>query len=426
MGFSRRQFLPDVGKNLADSKIVDWVERMAINRNNRRFSELIKKMKGFGIWVALGFTLFLTLATPVFSQTSEIRGVWLTNVDSQVMFNRDSLKQALQELKTFNFNTLYPAVWNWGYTLYPSAIAESVIGHAVDPREPGLQDRDMLNEIVRKSHRRGIAVIPWFEFGFMTDAYTELARVRPDWITVRQDGTSLWQDGIYQRVWLNPFKPEVQQFILSLILEIVENYDIDGIQFDDHFGLPAEFGYDAYTVALYQQEHSGQSPSTNPQDEEWVRWRANKITTFMRQVFREIKARNEDVIVALSPNSYAFSYHRFLQDWLTWERQGLVEELLLQVYTDSPERFREELQRPEVQEARRHIPTGIGILTGLKDRPVPIRQVQEQVEIVRSSGFAGLSFFFYETLWNLTNEDAGARRSILQALFSTPASRSQL
>jgi len=43
-------------------------------------------------------------------------------------------------------------------------------------------------------------------------------------------------EGKHDRVWLNPFRPEVQ-FIQDLILEIVSKYDIDGIQFDDHFGL---------------------------------------------------------------------------------------------------------------------------------------------------------------------------------------------
>lgn len=43
-------------------------------------------------------------------QTSELSGVWLTNIDSDVFFDRDSLQKALRNLDTFNFNTLYPAV----------------------------------------------------------------------------------------------------------------------------------------------------------------------------------------------------------------------------------------------------------------------------------------------------------------------------
>ena len=359
------------------------------------------------------------------SALSEIRGVWLTNIDSDVMFSRDRLTKTVQELADAHLNTLYPAVWNWGYTLYPSQTAKQAIGVAYDPRPEavGLTDRDMLKEFVEQGHQRKLSVIPWFEFGFMAPADSELARLHPDWLTQRSDKTQVWQEGKYPRVWLNPFKPEVQTFISSLILELVNNYDIDGIQFDDHFGLPFEFGYDDFTVALYQKENAGKSPPANAQDPDWTKWRADKITAFMTQVFESIKARKNHVLISLSPNNYDFSYTHSLQDWRNWEQKGLLEELMLQVYQDSLAGFAEELMRPEVQAARSHIPTGVGILTGLKDRPVAFKQIQDQVQLVRDRQFAGVSFFFYETMWNLSGETVSDRRSAFAKLFSTPLYR---
>lgn len=58
----------------------------------------------------------------------ELRGVWLTNIDSDVLFQRDHLSTALQRLHELNFNTVYPTVWNWGYTLYPSRVAKGRSG----------------------------------------------------------------------------------------------------------------------------------------------------------------------------------------------------------------------------------------------------------------------------------------------------------
>ncbi len=58
----------------------------------------------------------------------ELRGVWLTNIDSQVLFSTEALESAVNRLADLNFNTLYPTVWNWGYTLYPSATARREIG----------------------------------------------------------------------------------------------------------------------------------------------------------------------------------------------------------------------------------------------------------------------------------------------------------
>lgn len=384
-----------------------------------QYTALVSNQYVAGSAQAIGFN---TSQVPT-SPQREIRGVWITNVDSDVMFDHKAMVQAIGELAQLNFNTLYPTVWNWGYTQYPSQVAKQAIGLAIDPRPSGLQGRDFLAEMVEEGHKHQLAVIPWFEFGFMLTAESELRSLHPDWITRRRNSSEVWMEGIYPRVWLNPFRPEVQQFIQNLVLELVDRYDIDGIQLDDHFGLPYEFGYDPFTIKLYQQEHNGKAPPNNPKDSEWIRWRANKISQFTQQLFRAIKARKPDVLLTLSPNNYNFSLNHSLQDWLTWERQGYIEELVLQAYRDDMGAFIGEMTSPEMLDARRHIPVGIGILSGLKDRPVPIRQVQEQVQAVRRQGIEGISFFFFETMWNLSSERANDRKAAFQALFPAPLPR---
>ncbi len=363
--------------------------------------------------------------------SSEIRGVWLTNIDSEVLFSTPGVANAIARLAQMNFNTVYPTVWNWGYTLYPSKVAEREIGRAVRLVPPldasldldlGVKGRDMLREIVEQGHQKGMAVIPWFEFGFMAPADSELAKRHPDWLTTRRDGSKIWKEGTHERVWLNPFHPEVQQFVLDLVAEIVSNYDVDGIQFDDHFGLPAEFGYDPLTVGMYQQE-IGQPPSDNFQETFWVRWRADKLNEFMERIFQTVKARQSDCIVSLSPNPLHFSLPAHLQDWFTWERKGFVEEIILQVYRSDLKRFATELERTEVQLAKSHIPVGVGILTGLKGRSIPLTQIQEQVKATRDRNLAGVSFFFYESLSNWAVEKPAEREAAFKRLFPAPVER---
>lgn len=368
---------------------------------------------------------------PTIAKT-ELRGVWLTNIDSDVLYSTQKVTDAVQKLSTLNFNTIYPTVWNWGYTLYPSKVSEQATGSSVrlvtplDKLDPnlGTQGRDMLKEVVEQGHQKGMRVIPWFEFGMMAPSDSELAKRHPDWLTKRRDGTKVerdeFGDEIKDIVWLNPFKPEVQQFIQDLVVETVSNYDIDGVQFDDHFGLPSDFGYDNFTIKLYQQEHQGASPSNDSQDAEWVRWRANKITDFLTKVFRAVKAKKEKVMFSLSPNPQRFSYNSFLADWANWERLGLVEELVVQIYRNDFNTFISELEQPEMKVAKSHIPVGIGILTGLKDRMVPLAQIKQQIEAVRSRGFAGVSFFYYETLWNNTAETPDQRQTAFRVFFPMP------
>jgi uncharacterized lipoprotein YddW (UPF0748 family) len=378
----------------------------------------------FAALVAVTMVATMLLSLPLSAQTTkapatELRGVWLTNIDSDVLFGKERLDKALQRLKELNFNTVYPTVWNWGWTLYPSKVAQRVIGRELDP-EPGLQGRDMLKEAVEGGHARGLKVIPWFEFGFMAPADSQLAKRRPQWLTSRRDGSTIVKEGIHNRVWLSPFRPDVQQFTQDLIVEIVKNYDIDGIQFDDHLGLPAELGYDSYTVAMYKKEHRGKLPPKNPQDPEWLKWRANKITDYMKRLFTAIKAAKKNCIVSVAPNPQRFSYDYFLADWARWERMGLIEDLVLQVYRDDLKVFNGELDRPEVKAASRHIPVSVGIISGLKGKFVPIGQIETQVKNVRDRKLAGVSFFFYETLWNMSKEPLQQRQTRLQNIFPTP------
>ncbi|MDJ0688124.1 MAG: glycoside hydrolase family 10 protein [Xenococcaceae cyanobacterium MO_188.B32] len=356
----------------------------------------------------------------------ELRGVWLTNIDSDVLFSRQKLKDAIATLADLNFNTLYPTVWNWGYTLYPSPIAEAVSGKAVDPIEE-LKGRDILQEIIEEGHKRQMAVIPWFEFGFMAPADSALAKRHPEWLTKRQDGNIIWWEGKqHQRVWLNPLHPEVQQFITNLIVEIVSHYDVDGIQLDDHFGYPSDFGYDDFTVELYKQEHGGKSPPKDTKDPQWIQWRADKITAYVEQLFHAIKDANPEAIVSLSPNPYNFSLKHFLLDWDKWQKKGLIEELIVQVYRHEQASFITELNKPEIKAAKEHIPVGIGILSGLKGRFVPVGRIQQQVDATRDRNLAGVSFFFYESLWNLATESPLNRQYRFQFLFQEKAKRPDL
>ncbi|BAU41505.1 glycoside hydrolase family 10 protein [Leptolyngbya sp. O-77] len=344
----------------------------------------------------------------------ELRGVWLTNIDSEVLFSSRNLVVGLRRLSRLHFNTVYPTVWNGGYTLYPSPTAQATFGIALDPY-PGLQGRDMLGEVVVEGRRLGMAVIPWFEFGLMAPAGSELAAQHPDWLTQRQDGTQVWMQGNEPRVWLNAAHPGVQDFMVNLLSEVVERYRVDGIQLDDHFGMPVEMGYDPYTVALYRAEHNGADPPADPEDPDWVRWRANHITRLFRRIVAEVKARNPNAIISLSPNPREFAYERYLQDWGTWERRGLVDELIVQVYRNDLGRFEMELDRPDVQVAREYLPVSIGILAGLRGRITPIRLIQRQVRETRDRHYAGVAFFFYETL--------GDRDREFQRLFPFPARR---
>ncbi len=359
---------------------------------------------------------------PVQSAFTEIRGVWITNNDTVHFMDQGRTEAAVNTLADLNFNTLYPVVWNSGYVLYESAIAKR---EGIQPFSPrGDQDQDVLADIITQAHRRNLLVMPWFEFGFMAPPTSELVKRHPTWLTQRQDGSKTSISGAGEVVWFNPFRPEVQRFMTELVMEVVSQYDIDGVQFDDHTALPNEFGYDPYTIALYRRE-TNKPPPKNPKDSNWIRWRANKITAFMAQLNKTIKAAKPDVWVSLSPATYRLAYNTYLQDWLDWIRKDIVDEVVVQVYRTNLPSFTEPIQRPEFLEAKKQIPTAVGILTGLPTKQVAMPLVQQKVRAARSQGL-GTAFFYFKTLWDVAPEDKTARMQAFQSLFPSPAFRQKL
>lgn len=402
--------------------------------------------KHFINWMIVGLVLLILTAgmtgfnlsnspQPSSNPPQEVRGVWITNVNSGVLFMPWAINRALNQLSLLQFNTVYPVAWNRGTTFYRSAVARRVTGRAQDDLLNLMRlGRDILSEIIREGHQKGLRIIPWFEYGFMAPINSSLVRYHPDWVALPQDqqlqpiytSEDLGQSdasraswlGI-QNVWLNPLHPQVQQFIRDLILEVVMKYNVDGIQIDDHFGMPVELGYDWFTRKLYQEEHQGELPPKNPYNPEWMRWRANKITAFVTTLVQEIKAVKPNCIISLSPNPKSTAYQEYLQDWQTWVDRGLVEELIVQIYRDNSNAFIKELNDPAIQKTRQKIPVSIGILTGTLGRAVEIKTIQEQVKAVREQHFNGISFFYWESLWSYITPNAPQqRRQIFQQLLS--------
>ncbi|NJL65190.1 MAG: family 10 glycosylhydrolase [Methylacidiphilales bacterium] len=330
---------------------------------------------------------------------NEIRGVWMTNYGAALSYYTTRLDDVIANIAKHRLNTIYPAVWNRGYTLHPSTVAESVSGSSQDSMTslPLLPFQDTLSELVKQAHRQKLRIIPWFEYGLVVPKNHAIAKRHPDWLTMTQSGKIALKDNM---AWLNPCHPEVQEFLTNLIVDVVKRYPVDGIQLDDHFALPVEFGYDAYTAKLYRREHNGNSPPQNPKNSEWMAWRAGKLTQLMDKISKSVKDENQDVIISLSPNSLNFAYNRYLQDWGKWVDLGLLDEVIVQVYREDLRAISNELNNRELQNIKNKLPIAIGLYTGPFLSPKSIPKLQREIQIVQKYNYSGVSFFCWETtLW---------------------------
>ena len=351
------------------------------------------------------------------SNTQELRGVWMTNVGTALMYYTTRMDEVMAHLAQYRLNTVYTAVWNQGYTLHPSQVAVRAgsLSRAPLTSLPLLPFQNTLSEAVYQAHRQHLRLIGWFEYGLMLPVNSPIARKHPDWLTTNSSGGK-------GNGWLNPFHPTVQQFLVDLIVEVVQRYLVDGIQLDDHFGLPIEFGYDPYTIKLYQADHDGASPPRNSANSEWIAWRAERLTQLMAKITKAIKAQRPGAIVSLSPHSPNFAYGRYLQDWVRWVKLGLVDEVIVQVYRQDLTALKTELYNGGFRSLlRQTVPISIGLYTGPVLAAKKIDHLRHEVEAVRQAGYQGVSFFCWETTFWLFkgSEDLQVRQTFFKLFPKT-------
>ncbi|MEA5596782.1 glycoside hydrolase family 10 protein [Rivularia sp. UHCC 0363] len=340
---------------------------------------------------------------------TEIRGVWLTTTGSKVFNSRDNIVEAMDFLAETGFNVVFPVVWNKATTQFPSQVMQQNFGVEINPQYQG---RDVLAEVITEAHRLGLKVIPWFEYGFASSYNCNggmLLAKKPEWAARDFQGNLLNKNGFE---WLNALDSQVQDFILSLILEVVKNYDVDGIQGDDRLpALPSEGGYDKGTVQRYQQEFA-KKPPQNFRDSQWLQWRADILTDFLARLYSEIKAVNKNLLISMAPNIHDWALKEYLQDSQAWLEKGLVDIIHPQIYRRDFNSYKTIIDRLVKQQFTEKMRGKLapGVLMKLGDYNINPDYLVQVIEYNRACGICGEVFFFYEGLRHKNNALANVLR----------------
>jgi uncharacterized lipoprotein YddW (UPF0748 family) len=339
--------------------------------------------------------------------TEPVRGVWLTNVDSKALLCRDSIEAAVRLCRDLGFNTIYAVVWNRSHTLYPSQVMKRLTGVEIDPvmrnnslcAGPQCSDRDPLQELILAAKPHKIRVVAWFEFGFSC-SYGDstggaIIQTKPHWASRGANGKIVSKNNFQ---WMNAFHPEVQDFMLSLLKEVATRYDVAGIQGDDRLpAVPSESGYDSLTAAIYKAE-TGSEPPVYHKDYEWVRWRADRLNAYMQRIHTELKAIKPQLVISMSPSIYPWSVGEYLQDWVTWLREGWVDEVCPQVYRYKLDGYKRELDKiVQSQVAARDRGKVVpGVLLKVGEYYASEDYLRAMIAHNRFRGIDGEVMFFYE------------------------------
>jgi uncharacterized lipoprotein YddW (UPF0748 family) len=323
-----------------------------------------------------------------------IRGTWVTTTASTALNTRETIRTTVATVKAAGMNHIFIVVYNNARTVYPSTVMQNLIGKNI---KEGFEGRDPLQEMIEEAHAAGLKVYAWFEYGF-SSSYSasggSIIQAKPNWASKDVNGALVVKNGFD---WLNAFHPEVQDFLMSLINEVVSRYQVDGIQGDDRLpAMPVEGGYDSYTTNLYASENGGPAPPTNFRDASWIQWRAKKLNRFMKRIYTEVKTAKPNMKIIMAPSVYPFSLNEYLQDWPTWVDSSWVDGISPQIYRYDISAYRTTMQQQKPYFGSRsnmYIP-GVLLKTGTY---LPTDQfLTDMIQANRNEGLKGEIFFFYE------------------------------
>lgn len=349
-------------------------------------------------FIALILSLVFSEAFTQGVNDSPIRGIWITNVGSSVLKSRSSIQKSVRQCRENGFNNIYVVVWNDGLTLYPSDVLQKYIGIKQDSTYAG---RDPLQEIVEDGHKAGLKVHAWFEFGFSysyKDSNSIWFKRYPQWVGRDAKGAILKKNDFY---WWSSIRPDVQEFMTSLIMEVVSKYDVDGIQGDDRLpAMPAEGGYDDYTVELYRSAHKGAMPPKNWKDSSWVDWRAQQLSKFGQHIYKSVKSLKPHCVVSWAPSPFPWSKEEYLQDWPAWLKGGYADYIIPQLYRYDMPAYKKVLMNLNDHLDKKFKPIVFpGMLTSLGNGyQSSLDFTRKMIQLNRQLGFQGEVLFYFETL----------------------------
>jgi uncharacterized lipoprotein YddW (UPF0748 family) len=334
------------------------------------------------------------------SEQNELRGAWIawagTNIPSRAL-----IAETMEALADANFNIVYVDVWRYGYPYFRSKVFEAHTSLLTDPNvETNLApERDVLAEMIVEAHRVGLEVDAWFEAGFNAGTYTSspIYQAHPEWLAKTQNG-SIANYGQAGPSCIHVL-PEVQNFLIELTQEVVQNYDIDGVEFDRIRYPQLDCGYDNYTKELYKSE-KGSYPPSSVSDAIWIRWRADKLTEFVAEMYDSIKILNPDVTVSNAP--LPWGYEQFCQDYAPWIDNGYLDIVTPQMYmtsnTDYTWRMNTELAK--ISSDSLMYP---GISTVANSNYIQPSEMVAQITTTRNAGLKGNVIWYHAELMYNTN-----------------------
>ncbi len=326
----------------------------------------------------------------------ETRAVWLTTNHRldwpPPIYNSEKQKNALIEIldniKAKNLNTVYFQVRSNGTVLFQSSFEP--LSPYITGEVDGSADYDPLKFAIEQAHKRGLEIHAWLNMINVFSSSEEKILSNPNHIYKRKPEWVIedFRDGV-KTYWLDAGLPEVRDFLSDMILEMVENYNVDGVHLD-YLRYPGknfddDFSFNVYGKGLLKDD-----------------WRRANLDQLVEDINKKIKLVRPNVKLGAAPIGIYKrvkgmagweSYYELYQDSYGWLNKGIIDYVAPQIYWGIEENpsFTIVAKDWKQNSAGKNVVLGIA---AYKDNVK--KEIEEQIKISRDIKSSGIAFFRYE------------------------------
>ncbi|MCX7591699.1 MAG: family 10 glycosylhydrolase [Kiritimatiellae bacterium] len=253
---------------------------------------------------------------------------------------------------------------------------------------------DQLAECVKACRRRGVQVHVWKVNWNLGSA------APPNFVqSLRRDNRLQMNSKGEERLWLCPSHPLNRALELEAMLEIVRNYDVDGIHFDYIRYPDGDHCFCNGCRERFQQETNRKvlrwpldvSPG-GVHRQVWLDWRRQNITALVRAVSERTRALKPGIKLsaAVFPN-WERDRDTVGQDWHEWCERGYLDFVCPMDYTSSSQQFANWVTRQKQWAGKTPCFPGIG--ASAAGSGLPVDKVIDQILTTRKCGTGGFIIF---------------------------------
>lgn len=302
-------------------------------------------MKKFMVVIILAFSLVLSScmnlqnengikgidSEKAVEERKELHGVWLSYFEISSIVKgkseaeyRESVVSILENLKNARLNTVFYQVRCFSDALYKSEVFPT--SRYIVENEGDALEYDPFEIFIELSGEYDISVHAWvnpFRVSYSQD-FSVLSDNNPAKVFYLNDDKTTNLLICDKGIFYNPLSSKSRKLIIAGVKELIENYRIKGVQFDDYFYPETEALNDSELYEAYK--NSGGELSIEE-------YRKESVSSLVSSVYSLIKSCDENISFGISPSANFKTNNNVYADVVKWcQEDGFIDYIMPQIY----------------------------------------------------------------------------------------------